>query len=113
MGLRILLAFIVLFSIFAELAFDNTNSFVRVAAAAPELSITVVNRSDEAKVEQRTERAPKQAKATIVWSLGHYACPATSFVHDFNQTVHRLEPRFVWHYRYIDRFVLLRPPIQA
>jgi hypothetical protein len=71
-----------------------------------------VEASNESSQVSHSDGAPlKHGKATVLYAMGHYAGPATNFVPFIPKSVNRFEPQYVWSYRDIDRFILLRPPI--
>jgi hypothetical protein len=118
--MRFLFAILCLLSLIVELSFDSTNSFVRISASQSVSPLVVVldssvsSSSSEHPVVKNTSSKPtKPTKATVVYSMGHYAGPASSFTHFVPQDVNRVEHRYVWNYRHIDQFALLRPPIAA
>jgi hypothetical protein len=115
--MRLLFAILCLISLVVELSFDSTNSFVRISASQSVSPLVVVlngtndGASSSASSEQSPEKSSKRTKATVVYSMGHYSGPASSFTHFVPQNVNRVEHRYVWNYRHIDQFALLRPPI--
>ncbi|MFL5815031.1 MAG: hypothetical protein ACJ763_15755 [Bdellovibrionia bacterium] len=130
--MRLFFALLCLISLIVELSFDSTNSFVRISASQSDSPLVVVldsassansanltvssSSSDHLVVksissDQSPEKSSKRTKATVVYSMGHYSGPASSFIHFVPQSVNRVEHRYVWNYRHIDQFALLRPPI--
>jgi hypothetical protein len=112
---RFLLAIICLISLVAELSFDNTTSFVRVAAASPAASVIAFYAPAGDPDASRSAPVGQNDGAPSQWehSVGHAARVAAPFEYSFRPCVSAVTADYVWHYRDIDRFTPLRPPIPA
>jgi hypothetical protein len=118
MAFRSFCALLCLLSLVVELSFDHTNPFVRISpAVTPTLVSTGVINPDACTVDHlctltnRSESTQNTAHKAVVSSRGHYSTAAFSFVHFVAEEVHRHFSVEVWHYQYVDRYRLLRPPI--
>lgn len=123
MGFRLICALLLLISLIAELSFDNTNSFVRVSPEVTPLFVLEDSPESPASIEDSLSVASpvvpgssentESGKHPFGKSLGHFASLASTFQHIVHEDVHRLATAEPWHYRFINRFAILRPPIQA